>query len=93
MNRISELIAKLEVIKAEHGDSPMLIKEDGFGGYAIHTFGSCDIEERYAGNKFEVNLKEKEIKEIIPEYDGTTESLDKDFNCVVFSRGTMIYST
>lgn len=92
MKKISELIAKLEAIKAEHGDLPMLVCVDGFGGHAYHTFGDCVQSEMYCGDEFDENLNEDELKGIIPEYDGTPESLDKDFKYVEFTSGTMIYS-
>lgn len=34
--KISKLIAKLEKAKEKHGDIEVFIREEGFGGYAVH---------------------------------------------------------
>jgi len=92
--KISTLIKQLEEIKEKYGDLPILIYEQGFGGHALLTFGRCEKSEMYAGSLLEDdNLDEKQVKEIIPEYDGNEDSLDKDFDYVQISGGSMIYSS
>lgn len=95
--KISELIKELEEFKTNNGDLEILTREDGFGGYAMHT---CDgVENRtsklYAYECNENGSNEKIIKKLFPQWDGNDDSLDdiEPISCAVISSGTMLYAT
>lgn len=95
MIRISELIKTLEELKDKHGDVPVLTKEDGFGGYAIHEAALPDDYELFISDFFEEGSNTEKAKEFFPEWNGEDNTIDdiKPITCVCMYTGSTIYST
>ena len=91
--KISELINQLEELKNEHGDIEVLTKEDGFGGYAMHTCEGTNTHEIYPGDLYETG--DESVKEFFPEWDGDEDTLEdfEPINCAVILSGHVLYST
>lgn len=95
--KISKLIAKLEAVKAKHGDIPVFIEQQGYGGHALHTTEAKDSLQNLTLMTLlhsDQELDEKEIKKIFPEWDGDIDS-EQDLKTKYFeiSTGTMLYAT
>ena len=92
--KISDLIKELEEVKEKKGNLEILTRDNGFGGYAMHTCNGLSNTNLYAYECAE-NGNEEIIKELFPEWNGKDESLDDltPIPCVVINSGTMLYAT
>ena len=95
--KISELIEKLTKIKEKHGDIPVLVEEEGYGGHALHTL-KCDkrrVHNLELGTLIWSDEPNEElIKELFPDWDGNMESEQQlEIKYVELSTGKMLYST
>lgn len=89
--KISVLIKELEEIKSSHGDLPIIVSTKINYGSTENILSRVSKTSFYGGKEIQENLDEDEIKEIFPEYDGTWESLDNDFDCILLYSGSQIF--
>lgn len=92
--RISEFIKELKELQKKHGDVPILVQEDGFGGRAVFFANDIQTEEIYQSDILEASLSKEEIQE----FSDKNEDLEKletpeTSFCVCIRRGSLIYST
>lgn len=96
--KISQAIKELERLKEQHGDMFILIKEDGFGGHAIHTtsgFNTITLSTYEVSEGIdEGRMTIEDAQEIFPEMtEENYEEIDDQVNCLIIQAGTMIYAT
>jgi hypothetical protein len=94
--RISKLIVKLESLKEKHGDIHLLIEQNGYGGYAMHTTKKDVKIQKMDIQTFvcEDSLDEKIVKEFFPSWDGDVDTNDNlEIKVAVISTEQMIYAT
>lgn len=93
--KISEAIKQLQEIMDKHGDMPLLVEMQGFGGHAEHTVSHLRFGDYYMNTdelSEEYSLSNEEIKELIPEWNQDDE-IGRDVNVVTIYTGAMISAT
>lgn len=93
MIKIDDVIEHLIKIREEHGNLPILIYENGFGGHASH-FASFKYTEEYFGTEEDLQeneepLDEEEINFLV----NSPKNEHGDNKVIYFESEGMIYST
>ena len=102
--KASELIIHLQGLIEKHGDQQVLVREDGCGGYGMHTTWCSDnVNSIYVEDLGENDEPSNEmIKELFPninlegkDFYDWLETYQGDEKCLYFTIGcnSLIYST
>ena len=94
MVKINDIIESLEKIRDEHGNLPILIEVDGFGGRSEHFCTKPTYEEQYFGDYDELvdneeSLSENEINFLV----NSPKDTEGDNKVVTIGCGALLYST
>ena len=93
--KISEAIKELKSIMEKHGDLPLIIQQDGFGGHAEHTVSHLQHRKMFLSStelSEEYSLSDEQIKELIPEWNSDDE-ICGDIDTIVITTKSIISAT
>ena len=99
MIRVSKLIKELQEFEKKHGNVPVLMREDGYGGHAMHYISGVENHPTkiYPHSFEDIDKDDPKVKALFPKWDGDPESLwnseMEPIKCLEIGAGDILYAT